>query len=91
MSTAATLPREIILAGPSAAVFQQAIALALKGYTFANWQMDQAFPNIAGSVLNMVRGQPDASAIEAAEEAMARALALEQDQAAFLKLEATAV
>lgn len=91
MSAAILLPREVVLTGPSASVFQQAIVLASRGYTFADWQMDQAFPNVAGTVLSMVRGLPDSSAIKAADEAVARALEMEQHRAAFLEREATAV
>jgi len=91
MSAAIALPREVTLTGPSREVFQQAAVLVSRGYRFADWQMDQAFPTVAGTVLTMVRGLPDASAIKAADEAVARALEMEQQQAAFLKLEAAAV
>lgn len=83
MSTA-SLPREVVLAGPSYVVFPQAIALARKGYRFADRQTDQAFPNVAGSVLNMVRGVPTAEEVQAADTAIALALAIEQRQETFL-------
>jgi hypothetical protein len=88
MSATISLPRQVILNGPSAEVLQQAIVLASRGYTFHEWQMQQAIPNVAGTVLTMVRGLPDSSAIKAADEAVARALEMEQAQA--LHQEATA-
>lgn len=82
--SAAKLPREVTLTGPSYAVFPQAIAMARKGYRFADHQTDQAFPNVAGSVLNMVLGVPTAEEVEAADGAIALALAIEQQREVFL-------
>lgn len=83
MSATISLPRQVILNGPSAEVLQQAIVLASRGYTFADWQMDQAIPSIAGCMLTMVRGLPDSSAIKAADEAVVRAFEMEQQQALY--------
>lgn len=88
MSAAIALPREVVLTGPSYEVLQQAAALVTRGYTFHEWQMQQAIPNVAGTHLTMVRGLPDSSAIRAADEAVARALEMEQAQT--LHREATA-
>jgi hypothetical protein len=82
--SAPKLPREVTLTGPSYTVFPQAIAMARNGYRFADRQTDQAFPNVAGSVLNMVLGVPTAEEVEAADAAIALALVIEQRQEALL-------
>jgi len=69
------LPLEVKLLGTSREVFQQAAHLATLGYTFGEWQADQAFPNVGQFVLFMELGEIDLEDIEAAEQAILRAKA----------------
>jgi len=65
------LPLEVKLLGPSREVFQQAAHLATLGYTFGQWQQDQAFPCVGQFVLFMTLEPIDPDMIEAAEQAIA--------------------
>jgi len=62
------LPTQVTLTGPSAAIFQQAAYLATQGYTFTDWQMDQAIPSVGQSTLVMVLKGVNASDIAAAKK-----------------------
>ena len=70
------LPLEVKLLGPSREVFQQAAHLATLGYTFGEWQQDQALPNVGQFVLFMTLKDIDLDMIEAAEQAIASAKAV---------------
>jgi hypothetical protein len=63
-----SLPAQVTLTGPSLSIFQQAAYLCTQGYTFNDWQMDQAIPSIGQSVLIMVLKGINAADITAAKK-----------------------
>jgi hypothetical protein len=63
-----SLPAQVTLTGTSVSIFQQAAYLCTQGYTFTDWQMDQAIPSIGQSVLIMVLKGINAADIAAAKK-----------------------